>query len=381
MSKGGNNYHFFLSFLLLFIGIEVQGQVSQAWRYNYPEFDTRAENQLLFRLENNNFMKNNEYFGEYVEGYTLLGYAIQPSVMYYAGSRLRFKAGLHLLEYSGVNKFTEVIPVISVHAKLTDQLDLIMGALRGDVHHEMLEPLFDGERQYFRPVETGLQFIYNSPRYYMDTWLDWEQFIFNGDEIPEKFTAGVNSRLTLTNPIGKWDVSLPFQMVATHLGGQISDYTEEMQSLANIMTGLRLSRKLGDGFLRKMSLATYFMWYQDLTQVSGLPFDLGQAFYPVMDLTYKYGDLMFGYWQARNFIAPKGSPLFQSISMYRPDFYNEYRYMATGKLSYTRTFLKQIKFSLVFEGYYDIPASQFDYAYGVNLVFTPNFSITKIAFN
>jgi len=367
--------------LCLFISLNLFGQLDQKWRYYYPEFKNNAESGLYFRLENNNFVKNNEYFGDYTEGYTLMGYAVQPSLMYYAGSRLRVKAGLHLLQYSGMSEFTEVLPVFSVHAQLTDKLDLIMGGLKGDVHHRLIEPVFNTEHQYTRPIENGFQFVFQGDNLWLDSWLDWEHFIFPGDNKPEKFTAGISSEYRFTKSDSEFEVTVPVQLVATHLGGQISDFSESMQSLANVVSGIKMSHDLGDGFIQRVGVSTYFAMYKDLTKQSGWNFHSGDAIYPVAEVDYKYGGFMLGYWHARNFLAPKGSHIFQSVSDYKEGYYSEYRNLLTTKFSFTKTFMKQIKFSAMVETYYDIPASQFEYSYGINLVFTPNFFISKISFD
>lgn len=359
----------------------VSAQVDRTWRYYYPEFKENADDNLYFRLENNNFVKNNEYFGDYIEGYTMMGYTVQPAFVYYAGSHFRIKAGMHALHYSGTDDFTEILPVFSIHAKLSDKLDLIMGGLQGDVHHQLIEPIFDPENQYTRPIENGFQFLYNSKKMWFDAWVDWEQFIFPGDTKPEKFTAGISSEITLTNNESVWNICIPAQMVATHLGGQISNYSEAMQSLANLATGIKLSRRFGDGFIRDISFAAYLASYHDLTAQSGWDFTHGSAVYPVAQVGYKYGVLMAGYWKAHNFLAPKGSQLFQSTSNYKNGFYSEYRDLATAKLFFTKTIMKQIKFSAVAEAYYDVPAKQFEYSYGLNLLFTPNFFIAKVKFD
>jgi len=356
-------------------------QVDQTWRYYYPEFKNNAESNLYFRLENNNFVKNNEYFGNYIEGYTMMGYTAQPSLVYYAGSHLRIKAGIHAIQYSGMKHFTEILPTFSIHVKLSENLDLIMGGLQGDVHHRLIEPLFDPENQYTRPIENGFQFIYDTKSFWLDAWVDWEQFIVLGDNKPEKFTAGISSEVSLTQAESNWSVSIPGQMVATHLGGQISNYTEAMQSLANLATGIKLKHHLGNGFIRDIGFATYIASYHDLTGKSGWDFTKGNALYPVAEIDYKYGKFMTGYWIAHNFLAPKGSALFQSTSNYKPGYYTPHRKLATAKLSFTRTLMKQIKFSAMVETYYDIPVKQFDYSYGINLVFTPNFFISKVKFD
>ncbi|WP_439182792.1 hypothetical protein [Carboxylicivirga taeanensis] len=356
-------------------------QVDQTWRYYYPEFNNKAENNLYFRLENNNFVKNNEYFGNYIEGYTLMGYTAQPSLIYYAGSRLRIKAGIHAIQFSGMTEFTQVLPTFSIHMQLTDRLGLIMGGLKGDVHHRLLEPLFDPENQYTRPIENGFQFIFNADRLWVDAWVDWEQFIVLGDTKPEKFTAGISGEWLLSKKDNDIQVAIPAQMIVTHLGGQISNYSERMQSLANLATGLKLNYSVGEGFIRDISLATYVAAYEDLTGHSGWDFTKGSAIYPVAEVKYKFGSLMAGYWNAHNFLAPKGSSIFQSTSNYQPGYYTKSREIVTNKLSFTKTFMKQIKFSAMIQTYFDIPAKQFDYSYGINLVFTPNFLISKVKFD
>jgi hypothetical protein len=355
--------------------------VDQTWRYYYPEFKDRASNNLYFRLENNNFVKNNEYFGDYIEGYTFMGYTAQPSFVYYAGSRLRLKAGVHIIQLSGMDELTEVIPTFSIHTRLTDKLDLIMGGLKGDVHHRLIEPLFNPENQYNRPIENGFQFIYTSDKLWWDSWVDWEQFIYLGDTKPEKFTAGMSTEYRFTNTTSNFHISIPGQMIATHVGGQISNYSERMQTLANLATGVKLNYKIGDGFIKNVGLATYVATYHDLTGNSGWSFRSGRAIYPVAQVDYKYGTFMTGYWNAHNFLAPKGSSLFQSTSNYKPGYYTENRTLLNSKLSFAKTFMKQIKFSVMLETYFDIPAKQFEYAYGFNLLFTPNFYISKISFD
>ncbi len=367
--------------VVFLIGFQsLKAQIDQVWRYTYPEFVDGEDNKLFFRLENNNFFKNNEYFGDYTEGYTLIGYTVQPTFMYYAGSRLRIKAGAHILQYSGAAEFTKAVPIFSVHTKLNDHLSLIMGSLRGDVHHRMLEPLFNPENQYSRPVENGVQFLYNKNRTWFDIWLDWEQFIVLGDEKPEKFTAGISAEYDLSASESDWKFSIPFQFIATHLGGQISDYEERMQSLTNIATGLKMNKKVGDGFVQNIGFSAYGAIYKDLTEASGLPFSSGKAIYPVGELGLKHGLFMLGYWYANNFVSPKGSALFQSISDYNADLYQKERNLVTAKLIYTKDFLKKIHFSAVFETYFDVPSSQLEYTYGFNLVFNPTFFISKVKF-
>ena len=355
-------------------------QVDESFRYTYAEFDTTATSKLYFRLENNNFFKNNEYFGEYTEGYTLPGYSIQPSLMYYAGKNIRLKIGAHLLKYSGITEFTDAVPVVSAHVKLGDNWNMILGNINGDVHHKLIEPLFNSEWQYFRPTETGVQFTHSSPKLWLDTWVDWEQFIFHGDDIPEMFTGGISLDYKITSPQSPFVISIPLQMTAIHLGGQISNYETESYSLINLVSGFKISQEMGDGFIKKLSLATYICTFSDLTDALGLPYKKGGAIYPTGIITYKHGEIMAGYWNASDFYAPKGSALFHSASDYKEGYYTKNRQLVTAKFIFNKTLMKQVKFQACAETYYDIDASELEYSYGISLVFTPSFFITKLNF-
>jgi len=367
--------------VLLFFLISFNGsaQIDLSHRYNYAEFDTLHMNKLIFHLENTNFIKNNEYFGVSAEGYTLLGYSLAPSVMYYAGSRLRFQVGINAQKYHGAEKFSKINPVIAAHLRLTPNLDLVMGSIKSTVHHGISEPMYDHEWQYTRPVETGLQFLYTKERFWADAWLDWEQFIKPGDAFPEIFTAGISTQTSLLQSESGWKIKMPLQMMARHTGGQINEDETAMQSVINLSMGFDVSKKT-DGFFNKLGWFGSVLTYNDVTEANPLGVYKGHAIYTGLKSEGKKGIAMVGYWDAKNFIAPKGSPLFQSVSAYNPTTVIPNRQLITGKIGYYRSFQTQIRFSFLFEGYYDLPNSQFDYAYGIHLSFTPNFVIAKIPF-
>lgn len=373
-------FKFILPTLILLINLNAFAQLEREWRYTYADFTTNEESNLYFRFEGHNFFKNNEYFGDLIEGYTLMGYSVQPSLQYYVSPKLRIKAGVHLLKYNGISDFTEVIPVYSAHLKLAKNFDMIMGSLKGDVQHKLIEPIFNPENQYTRPVESGLQFILENNRFYGDVWIDWDQFIFSGDTIPEQFTFGISSAYTLVKSKNGFKVDIPFQFVARHIGGQISNYSEELQTQVNIVSGLNVEKELGDGFIHKIALSAYCVLYKDLTESAGYDFTSGNAIYPVVNVDYKYGEFMLGYWSADNFMSPQGSSLFHSVSSRDEAYYIKDRQLLNAKISYVKNIAKQVKFSAMFESYYDIDAGAFEYSYGLNLVVTPNFFIKNIPF-
>lgn len=360
-----------------FLSAEGYTQIDLTHRYNYAAFDTTRANQLLFSLENSNYIKNNEYFSVSAEGYTLLGYSIAPSAVYYAGKWLRFQAGFNAQRYHGEDKFSKIDPLISANLRITPDLSLIMGSLCGTIHHRMTEPLYDNELQYTRPVETGLQFIYSDKKIWADVWLDWEQFIEAGDTIPEIFTFGLSTHTNLIKSVSGWEVNLPLQMLARHTGGQVNIDETPMQTVMNYSLGIDVSKKTG-GILNSLGFFGNWLTYRDATESNALGIYKGNAIYTGIKAEGKKGVAMIGYWNSDDFIAPKGNPLFQSVSTFDSQAVIPHRRLLTGKVGYFHSFSKQIHFSFMFEGYFDIPNSQFDYAYGIHLAFNPNVVIAKI---
>jgi hypothetical protein len=371
---------YLLFVFIICTSITAAAQINNEFRYYYPEFDAERSNQLLFHVANINFVKDNEYKNKFAWGHTLIGYGIQPSLMYYAGDRLRLRAGVFLQQYSGLNYYSEVRPVLSAHLKLSPSVDVIMGSLRSHIHHNVIEPLFDYERQYVRPVENGLQFLFDRQQFQADVWVDWEQFIQEGDEIPEWFTAGVSGTYFLPDGfIPAWNIAVPVNIIAVHRGGEVSNYTERVQTSIDIAGGLKAEHPLDRRF-RNIGIFGYAIAYRNLNEVGQLGVNNGQAWYTGFTANSRRTNLMAGYFYGKDFVALRGGGIFQSVSPIRENVYIPVRELITMKVGYNRVFLEKIKFSFLFEGYYDVRDSRFDFAPGLQIVFNPSFFITEKAF-
>lgn len=371
---------YLLVLLLLCASFFSEAQINNEARHYYPEFEEQRSHQLLLHLANVNFVKNNEYKNKFAWGHTLIGYGIQPSLMYYAGDRLRLQAGVFLQQYSGLNYYSEIRPVLSAHLRVSSSVDLIMGSLKGHVHHDVIEPLFDTERQYIRPVENGIQFLINRPWLDLDLWVDWEQFVQEGDDFPEWFTAGLSATPQLLDTLKQpWKLSVPVNMMAVHRGGEVSTYPERVQTSMNLALGLHLERKM-NGLFNDAGLFVYGMNYNNLNKVGLWGVNNGYAWYVGATANTTKTNLMVGYFYGHDFVALRGGGIFQSVSPIRDHMYIPTRQLVTIKFAYNRMFLKKIKFSFLFEGYYDIPDARFDFAPGIQLVFSPSFFLTEAEF-
>jgi hypothetical protein len=57
---------------------------------------------------------------------------------------------------------------------------ILLGHLQGGVKHRLIEPLYNPELNLTADPEMGLQIRYEGQRTRLDTWVDWQSFIFRG---------------------------------------------------------------------------------------------------------------------------------------------------------------------------------------------------------
>lgn len=365
---------------MIWIG-EVDAQYNFNRQFTYPEFDENLANTLLMRIENTNFFKNNEYFGEYVEGYTLLGNDLEPSLMYYASSKVRLKLGAYLRKYSGLDTFSIAKPIISVHAKLSPNLELIMGSLRGSVHHRLADAVFDSERRYSRPVETGLQFLYssNSKKHWVDVWVDWEHFLWQNGSDPEKLTFGISTRNYCLTTQNQWEIMTPFSLLLKHQGGQIITIETNTRTTANWTAGFEIQKNFGGNWDKSVGWKSDYIGFKEIDDDSSLPFTSGWAFHHNAFFEAKKFQVWLGYFHGHDFMAPAGNYLFQSLSSYMPGVYRKKPQLVTLKTGYGYSLLKQLTLDATFDAYYDVTNGHMDYSYGLSLVFLPNWRVIKVS--
>jgi hypothetical protein len=337
--------------------------------------------QLFFRFRNATFINNKEFFNPYQPGYTLIGYFIRPLIEYNAGPGTRITAGAHLLKYSGVGKFTRYVPVFTFHHRFSSGVEMVFGSLYGALDHGLIEPLFSFERVFTRHNESGLQLLVDKERFKADAWIDWERFIFTGDPFQEEFTAGFSSTLLVSGIGSPLRVEIPIQFLATHKGGQIDLSDERLQTLVNMAGGVHVDLITGQDFFSLISFRGYLALFRDLSNEFQYPYDNGWGIYPNLYVRTRLFDWGIGYWRGTRFVAPRGEPLFQSVSQVDHELATDHRMLYTSKLIYNRKLLAGINMGLRFEVYYDPFLSNFDHTGGLHIMIDERFFITRLRGN
>ncbi len=339
----------------------------------------RADSSRLFlRFGGSTFVNNKEFFNPYQPGYTLTGFFIRPVLEYYPGPETRLKAGMHLLKYSGEGKYHQTIPIFTFHHRFAPGLDLVAGSIYGSINHDMIEPLFAFDRFFTHHNESGLQFLIDRDFIKADIWLNWEKFIFTGSPFQEEFTAGLSSTFFTGSTEGSLRVDLPVQILATHKGGQIDASGERLQTLVNLAGGVVAEWDVDGMVIETAGFRGYVAGFFDLSNELRHHWDNGWGVYPNIHVRTRWLEGGAGYWFGSRFVAPRGEPLFQSVSRVDPSIAQEHRELITSKIIFNRRLVRGIRMGVRFGAYYDPAAGQFDHSGGLHIIIDERFIITEL---
>ena len=140
--------------------------------FGQPSGDSKPQSgDLSLRIKSINFVENNEFYNPIVEGYTLLGFFLQPELIYTPSGKVSLRAGAHFLKYYGTEKFSQIRPVFSTTLYFSEKTSLTLGTLSGPDKHHFFDPHFYSERLYNEYVEDGIQLTHVNDHIFTDTWI------------------------------------------------------------------------------------------------------------------------------------------------------------------------------------------------------------------
>ena len=250
------------------------GSSLEAQDYYRAEESSRCDSsvyvdRLGIRLLGQGFFRNNEYATELADDYTLPGYRLRLDVGYSPNTRLpvQLRLGVANLYYWGASRYPaalayqdlpywrgdgerytkfRLLPFFQATILPTPHLALILGNLEGGVKHDLIDPLYNPELNLTADEERGFQLKYAGKRTEVDTWVDWQSFIFKGEKHPEAFVFGLHFRRALwDHPASRLDVDL--QVVAQHRGGVLNQRADTVHTWMNAALGLRYTHRFALG--------------------------------------------------------------------------------------------------------------------------------------
>lgn len=362
------------------------GQLNQSSFHDNIQISQSDSGKLFLGIQNYNLFKNNEYNNNIDQGFTIFGSAVNTSLKYYPTSKILIEGGVHLLAYYGTGKLDRITPIIRFQYQPYINFRIVIGNLYGGLNHGFIEPLYRFERYIEDSPETGLQLLYTSNHFDSDLYLDWRQYIFRDSySEKEKFTLGWNSKVKFLNPETPFQVELPVQILCIHSGGQVDTTSIPPVTLMNLATGAIVKYRFNNNIVSEAGVIFYYALYNDLSHEKNQIFKNGNAIYPLVYAKSKLLNVYFGYWNASNFIAPLGEPIFSSISYIDENLSFPERELILFKIDFHHQISRGAFLGVRYEGYYDLlgtnineKETQYDFSYGVYINFNRDFFIKEI---
>jgi hypothetical protein len=366
---------------LCFSAGSISGQTGNENAVNYGE--------LSLRIKSLPFFKDNEYFNnigaskfiltsslpifadkaQWVEGYTLTGFIFQPELVYSPSEKVTVRAGVHLLKYSGLSKFSQAKPVISASLKLLEHTSVTVGSLSGSDRHRLFDPIHNSERLYTDYSEDGFQITTSTEHIFSDNWMSWENFIVKGDTTREIFTTGESFKYTSSPFAGFLQLEVPVQLQFKHFGGQISNFPEHVETYFNVVTGLRLNAAPANKRYGQAGIE-YLQFFNG--EFPGVPVSgITHGYASWYRLHYDYKSIYFGfyYWQSHNFFSPNGNQIYGSVLDTRSTFIIPDRKIITNAIFLNLMPESYIDLLAGVETYYDACLKRMDFSITLHLNF------------
>lgn len=333
-------------FLLLASPICAEAQMLSEMFREESSIDSLTTRALRMDIEATGFFHDNEYDSEVQSGYSLPGVRLNPHLAYKPIDKIDIEVGVSMLFFNGANRYPcyayhdiaswkgnqyqhgcHVLPWVRLQAALK-HIDIVAGNIYGGTNHNLITPLYNPEQNLSTDPEMGVQLLLHRPHIQLDTWLNWQSYIFENDSHQEAFTVGttaqilwgkrINSHNTVLQHNSDRTVSFytPIQVVIQHRGGEQDKTKMGVQTISNASIGAGMhcqGRKSYFNYLDAQinAIASY--------QQSGniWPFDKGFAYHAGISAKF-INHINFGldYMHApKQFISVFGNPFYSTISL------------------------------------------------------------------
>jgi len=360
-------------FSLLTLHLSAQFETDSTQLNNLKEENYK---NVSLQLNSNLFLRNNEYFNNLYSGITFIGANINPSLKLTFNQQISFSTGWYIRTYNSKDNLTINELWYRLHYRFNKNLQLLMGNILGYENHHLIEPVLSQDFAYLNPPEKGLQFLYNTPNYDADLWINWQKFILPGDDYKEEFLLGYSSKIKLLNDSHKIGLSIPSDFLAKHKGGQMDSQGIPMQTFFNWAVGIDLSYHLKKN--SKFGFESYYVQFNDASDHNLLQYINGYGIYSNFYLKNRLLDAYIGFWRGEFYYSPVGEPLFQSLSTKYIAYNESFKQLILFKIQYKNRIIENAPLYLRFESYYDPDRGSFDFSYSLLINIAEKINLMKL---
>lgn len=347
--------------------------------------EPETKGELRLAIETMPFMRDNEYKGDFVKGYTLPGVWLQPCVSYQPLKNLRLEVGAHMLHFWGAEKYPNFnyselaewhgrnvqngfhcVPIVRAQMQLSPTVNVVLGTLHGKSNHGLAEPLYNDEINLSGDPETGVQVIWDCHLLRLDAWVNWESFIFDKDDGQESFSFGLSTRWKPSHKKSRLQWYIPVQAVFQHRGGEINTQANDrvIKTWLNAATGVGVNLPLATHFPAKLNFEVIGAYY---SQQAGdkLPFNHGDGLYAKATAQLWRVKASVGYWSCHKFVSILGNPLFGSISVNENDVTYRNPQMLTAHVEYAQNLGTGFAWGIAADLFHHLPVDKMNLSEGL----------------
>lgn len=355
------------------------GQINNQLISDHITLNAADSNRWGISVTNFDYMRNTEYFNDIEVGRTLFGYQLNPSLFIQPNDHVKLQVGVFVQsDFGATPTYNTILPTFSLKIR-NKNTSFIFGTLEGALAHRMYEPLFDINSAIERRIENGFQLKNVSEKTFFDLWINWEQFIERGSPYKEQFTSGINYTPVLISNDNGFSVSVPLQGTAFHRGGQIDMDTSNMLMVFNGGAGIVFKKTFTNHFLQQLQLDAMSFKFVENTNSGYLPYQNGSGFMGNLSASAYNLTMMLSYWNGNDYIAPRGTTIYQSVSLDNPGLTQTNRQLIFVRFLYAKPLSDGLTLSARLEPVYDLKSSVLDYSYSLYLSYKLDAKFGKLS--
>jgi hypothetical protein len=357
--------------IILLLSNFCKAQINNNSFYFVPKTDTIS--QFTFDFQSFSYFHNREYFGKIADGYTLFGNNISPSLIYKPAKNVSIQLGAFARKDFGNSGFKDLQPTFTVLIE-KDSTEFRFGNIKGNLAHQLNEPLYNFEGIINNALESGFQLTNRKKEHFFDLWVDWQRMIYQNSPYKEEIWGGTHWKPTIYKG-SNITFKTPIQLTAYHKGGQITLDNRPLKTELNIAIGLETEFKL-NGFFKKINLQNYFLGYKQQSNEireykSGLGYYLNATF------ENRKFNTMFSYYFGNSVSSFSGGSLYQSINKNDGFATEKYRKLLIMRIYKDFQIIPNLSLVARFEPYYDLNNARFEHSEGLFINYKQKFGLGK----
>jgi len=338
--------------------------------FSYVSFaqDFFDNTRIKFNLAGEGYFYNAEFSHPVKPGYTLPGFTARPSATLEFNQKLEFTAGYFTSFIQGKNGVHLSRPILTIASYLFGKSGLYCALGTLPISHPLPEWVYSNQYAWLHNPEAGALLRYDARWFRLQTWIDWDRFIWKDANDEERFLFGAQLHALPNQQNGNLTYNAFF--LARHHGGQIDTSHLPVVTSTNIGTELGYVWRLGvHNFMgTRIAAVTSHDGHKPtpLTQRNGWAIRPEISWKLMKDTQY---NLRFAvsYFYGNNFISLRGEELYRSYSMWSDGNVQQQRQILQGAFVFQEKLLQYASFQFGANGYYDLDLRRIDYDFYLRL--------------